>query len=402
MRFGWNLLKSLLAAGLVLVLLTPSLPVSGQEDLPAQAYISGVIGHAQSYTLSCEARSASDWAAFWGVTAYEADILSALPRSDNPDEGFVGDPNDAWGNIPPASYGVHSAPIARVLRSYGLDAHKAKGLSWDDLRAEIASGRPVIVWIIGQMWNGTPRTYTASDGKETIVARYEHTMILIGYTEDTVSVVDGYSGLTQTYPLSSFLTSWSILGNQAVLGNGNPDGEPAPVDSPTEAINGLSYTVQRGDFLSEVASRYGLNWMDVAQANHITYPYMLYTGQVIILPGIATPLPENTATPEPTATATPPGWDLITPQAPDPTLTSLPTLTATPSVTLPPVQSATPAGTPLNTPAVLTGGRYVVQKGDYLVLLAQRYGLDWQDLAVLNHIPYPWILTPGATIQLYP
>src|SRR5512139_2939337 len=66
-------------------------------------YISGVSGHAQGYSLSCEARSAADLAAFWGISISETEFMEALPRSDNPDDGYVGNPNDAWGYIPPHS-----------------------------------------------------------------------------------------------------------------------------------------------------------------------------------------------------------------------------------------------------------------------------------------------------------
>jgi uncharacterized protein YvpB len=123
-------------------------------------------GVAQSLSLSCEARSAVDWADFWGVSIRERKFLSKLPRSDNPDTGFVGNPSDAWGQIPPHSYGVHAEPVAALLRDYGLQAEARRGMQWDELRSEIAAGRPVIVWVIGQVWRGTPVKYTASDGTD--------------------------------------------------------------------------------------------------------------------------------------------------------------------------------------------------------------------------------------------
>lgn len=126
-------------------------------DLPEKAYIAGVIGHPQTYPLSCEARSAVDWAAYWGVTISEWEFLSSLPVSDNPDEGFVGDPNDPVGSLPPLGYGVHAGPVAALLQKYGFAAEAGRGLSWDDLRSEIAAGRPAIVWVINQMWPGNVR-----------------------------------------------------------------------------------------------------------------------------------------------------------------------------------------------------------------------------------------------------
>ena len=164
----------------ILSLLAVSSPARGQ-DLPDAAFISGLVGHAQSYGLSCESRSAVDLAGYWGVSISEWEFLSALPVTDNPDTGFVGSYNGYWGSIPPASYGVHAKPVAALLRQYGLQVKARRDLSWDELREEIFSGRPVIVWIIGQMWSGTPIDYTSSDGHKTTVARFEHTMIVSGY-----------------------------------------------------------------------------------------------------------------------------------------------------------------------------------------------------------------------------
>jgi uncharacterized protein YvpB len=183
---------------------------------PASAYVNGVIGHAQQRNLTCESRSASDFAAFFGITASEADIFAALPRSDNPNYGFVGSPDGVWGQIPPNSYGVHANPIEDALVSFGLPVYGERNVTWDFVRAEIASGRPVIVWIIGAMWNGTPIAYTDSQNRTAIVAHYEHTMMLIGYDPTTVWAVDAYDGLTKAFPLSSFLASWAVLENMAV------------------------------------------------------------------------------------------------------------------------------------------------------------------------------------------
>jgi uncharacterized protein YvpB len=162
--------------------LTLGLAQAARADSPPDsASISGVVGHPQTYSLSCEARSAVDWMAFWGISASEDDFISRLPRSANPDLGFVGHINDGWGSIPPRGYGVHAEPVAALLREYGLEAEARRDLSWDDLRVEIAVGRPVIVWVIGQMWPGKPRSYTDEEGHNTIVASFEHTMILTGY-----------------------------------------------------------------------------------------------------------------------------------------------------------------------------------------------------------------------------
>jgi LysM repeat protein len=331
------------------------------RDLPETAFVDGLVGRAQTYNLSCESRSAADWAAFWGQPISETEFLSRLPRSDNPERGYVGDPRGAWGYVPPAAYGVHARPVARLLREYGLQAQAHQGLSWGELRAEIAAGRPVIVWVIGRMWSGTPQEYAPADGKPTTVARYEHTMIVVGYTSRSVQVVDASSGWLQTYPVQAFRDSWAVLGNQAVTGYGPP--------TPTVDPDQRTYTVRQGEYLRKLARRFNTTWEELARLNALAYPYIIYPGQVLRLPqagGDRAPTP--TRTPEPTATR----------RAPTPT----------------PLPTATPAASPGASRV------YVVQPGDHLRAIARRLGLDWLALARLNGLLPPYILYPGQELAL--
>jgi len=194
---------------------TPPLPTSLPVDgIPSSADISGVIGYAQNHNLSCESRSAVDWARFYGVSISEADFLAQLPKSDNPEIGFVGSVDGVFGQIPPNSYGVHASPVASVLRGYGLDATARKGYSFDDLKRQIADGDPVIVWVIGNVWTGYPVSYTTSDGDTVTVAHNEHTAIVVGYDEYGVTLVDNQYVYWRSN--SAFLDSWSVLGNMAI------------------------------------------------------------------------------------------------------------------------------------------------------------------------------------------
>jgi len=301
----------------IFLLLAVPIPVRANL-LPERASIPGVVGYPQRFTLSCESRSAVDWAAYWGVSIREKKFLNDLPRSDNPDVGFVGDPNGKWGHTPPYSYGVHAEPVAALLRQFGLQAEARRGLSWDDLRAEIASGRPAIVWVIGQMWKGSAQRYKSSDGQIAIVARFEHTMIVTGYDARSVQVVDALSGAVQTYPLKTFIASWNTLGKMAITGGAVPATAPAPSPTPTipepgtpppasftnhsfmplifgpaslpasapapaAAKSPQTYSVKRGDYLTDVARRFGLDWRKLAKLNGLQHPYNIYTGQILRL-----------------------------------------------------------------------------------------------------------------------
>lgn len=361
---------SFVALVILASLIGPSAAPAAPAELPASAYISGVVGHKQSLPLSCESRSAADLAAFWGISISETSFFNALPKSDNPDKGFVGDVYGAWGQIPPNPYGVHAKPVAKLLRQYGLNAEARLGMSWKDLRTEIAEGRPVIVWVIGAVWSGTPVTYKPSDGEKLTVAAYEHTMILIGYDENYVYLIDSGSGASQTHPIDNFRASWGVLGNMAIVtvGNGSPisDGGDAPSSSEEPAPNssGGTYTVKSGDYLTKLAAQFGITWQQLAAINGINWPYTIYPGQVLKTGGSA---PSAEPTPKPTKTPKP---------------------------------DSTPEPSNNNNGNQSSGGSYTVKAGDHLMKIARALGLDWTQLAALNNLTAPYILYPGQVLKL--
>lgn len=185
------------------------------EELPEAFYINGVTSHPQWFSIGCEASAAVDWAHYFGVEINEREFQEYLPVSDNPDLGFVGDVNGPWGLIPPNDYGVHAAPVAELLRWYGLKAVARKGLSLNDIKISIANSKPVIAWVVGNVTYGNPVEYTDGEGITTVVAAYEHVVILTGYNAETI----WYENNGTTYYVSDklFLQSWGVLGNMAIL-----------------------------------------------------------------------------------------------------------------------------------------------------------------------------------------
>lgn len=186
---------------------TPTQPAGG-------VFIEGIWGYRQAFNLSCESRSAADFARYFGVEFTELEFLNALPITDNPETGFVGSVYGAIGQLPPFGYGVHAKPVARLMRDFGLDARAHKGMTLAELQAELAAGRPVMIWAIYDLGYSTPVEYTSSDGETTIVARFEHTFIVIGYGDGYITVLDN----ERIYSVSTeqFLTSWGVLGNMGI------------------------------------------------------------------------------------------------------------------------------------------------------------------------------------------
>jgi uncharacterized protein YvpB len=189
---------------------------STPTTIPDSFSITNITGHRQVYHLGCEASASVDWANYFGVTIYEYTFQTQLPHSDNPDYGFVGDVNSEWGQVPPYAYGVYAGPVADLLqKSYDLPAKAEKNYTLAEVKQQLADSKPVIVWIIGNMEWSPPTQYVDSEGRSTIVAAYEHVVILTGYDQDSITYMT--NGRFFKVPTDVFLTSWGVLGNMAVI-----------------------------------------------------------------------------------------------------------------------------------------------------------------------------------------
>lgn len=383
-----------LALAILLAILFPVIN-AGAASLPDQAYISGIVGHAQAYSLSCESRSAADWAAYWGIYVDESDFLNALPRSDDPNLGFVGNPHHEWGSVPPNSYGVHAGPVAELLRQYGLEAQAVHGMSWSEAQAEISAGRPVIVWVIGSIWAGTPREYETEAGERVIVANFEHTMILIGYDTQAVHLVDALTGHRLTHTIENFLASWSVLGNMAVTGAGAEHRAAGEVQT---------YTVQPEDTLRSLAIDWAVSWQDIAEWNNLSYPYTIYDGQLLYTGPLAQP-ESQPYSPDiyyvqqgdhlmQIARALEIDWPYLAEinglQPPYPLYPGQALLLGTEEG-----GQAEDTSTKIEIPEFYTAWRV-----ESLIAIAHYYELDWVTLAGMNHINFPFLVLPGQTLRL--
>jgi uncharacterized protein YvpB len=195
--------------------LTPSL--NPTPTRPVEHYIRNISGHHQYFPLGCEAAAAKDWANYFNKDFNEFEFQYKLPLSDNPDFGFVGDVNSPWGQVPPYGYGVYAGPVADLLNAYGFQAKAYKGYTLEQVKDKVAQDKPVIAWVIGNVVGGVPYEYTDSKGNKTIVAAYEHVVIVTGYNEGHVRYMS--NGKFYDTPDKVFLNSWGVLGNMVVVDN---------------------------------------------------------------------------------------------------------------------------------------------------------------------------------------
>jgi uncharacterized protein YvpB len=198
--------------------------VQAQDLLPPSMLVDGVVGHPQQHNLSCESRSAADLSAFWTVEFSEDDFFHRLPKSDNPNRGFLGDVDLPPGTMPPYGYGVYAGPVAATLRSFGLDAQARQAWSLDGLKAELYTGRPVIIWATYDMQLPGVQEWVSSDGETSVVVQWQHTFIAVGYDDASeeagLYLVDAYDAGTKYFSYEAFVAAWDQLGRLAVTVDG--------------------------------------------------------------------------------------------------------------------------------------------------------------------------------------
>lgn len=174
---------------------------------------------------------------------------------------------------------------------------------------------------------------------------------------------------------------WSALGLVVVmLFNGCssvPITEPESPDSESpEIVDTATYhTVQRGETLYGIATRYGRNFKDVAGWNGIPPPYAISPGQRLRIDG---PSSSELITP-------PPYQDNAGNAVEPPPLIEPDRLPETPTISEPPSGEE---------------NYHIVQKGETLYAIATRYGQNFRDLAAWNFIEPPYYLTIGQRLVL--
>ncbi len=80
--------------------------------------------------------------------------------------------------------------------------------------------------------------------------------------------------------------------------------QPQPTAAPAQPATGQTYTVQAGDTLFRIATRFGITLDALVQANAITNPNLIYVGQVFKIPaGGSAPAPQPGGQPQATQPA---------------------------------------------------------------------------------------------------
>lgn len=112
-------------------------------------------------------------------------------------------------------------------------------------------------------------------------------------------------------------------------------GEPTPTPSPATET---TYIVQAGDNLFRIGLKYGISWIQIAEANGLVNPNVIKVGDTLKIP--------------------------VSAPGPSPQFTHL------------------------------------VRPGDTLFIISLQYGIPWPTIATENDIPAPYVIYVGQTLQI--
>ncbi len=141
---------------------------------------------------------------------------------------------------------------------------------------------------------------------------------------------------------------------------------PTPTETATPTATPITYQIQPGDALVNIAQQYGTTVELLVAANNIANPDQISVGQILLIPTAIPPTPDGNLRP---------------------------------TVTLYPTDGPTPDPA-VATPAPPWYTIYVVQVGDTLDEIAREQGTTVQALVELNNIDDPSRIDPGQEIKI--
>lgn len=180
---------------------------------------------------------------------------------------------------------------------------------------------------------------------------------------------------------------------------------PTTENPNSETINTESvyYTVQSGDTLSEIASRYGTTVQEIVDINNIANPNLIYPGQTLrILTNSMVHGSESRGTGSITYTVQRGNTLSQIASSYGVTVEHIVEINdiQNPNLIYPGEKLRITGSTNTNLNPVLQNNYYTVQRGDTLWGIARRYGVTVQYLVNLNGISNPNLIYPGQLIKV--
>jgi uncharacterized protein YvpB len=119
----------------------------------------------------CEATATAMMLRYAGAPLTKFDVVEKMPYSDEPSQGFVGDPYSSDG------FTIYPSALMSLVRTELSSAVDLSGATLAELKGYLQAGKPVCCWIADDLG-------------------YVHCVVLTGYEGDTVYLNDSLEGFT--------------------------------------------------------------------------------------------------------------------------------------------------------------------------------------------------------------
>lgn len=171
----------------------------------------------------CEVTSLAMILQFAGFHVSKDELAKKIPKEPiklddglhgNPNKGFVGDID---GSSP--GYFVYHGPIANLAKKYaGKKVQDLTGSALSAIYEKLAEGIPVLVYTTTDFSPHQTLTWKTKQG-DVKVSKFEHCVVLTGYSKKYVWVNNPYGTKNQKVNRSQFEKSWIEMGRQAIVIN---------------------------------------------------------------------------------------------------------------------------------------------------------------------------------------
>ncbi len=196
-------------------------PSTAAQGAPASATtnirLTNIPLYQQKQTLTCEEASAA-MATRGAIT--EAQLVAAMPRSDNPFGGIRGRTNAAYyGGL--TDYGVYAQGLQKGLSALGVKSQVLYGQSYDEFRDDVLghlrAGRAVIWWHTWQDSYQNPVAVKMSDGATVKLVPYEHASVIVGANERGIAYHDPYDATVRFASWETFRRVSAYFDNMGLV-----------------------------------------------------------------------------------------------------------------------------------------------------------------------------------------
>jgi LysM repeat protein len=169
-------------------------------------------------------------------------------------------------------------------------------------------------------------------------------------------------------------------------------------DTATTGTIPATHTVAAGENLYRIGLKYGISWVAIANANNLANPNILRVGQVLTLPGSTSPGP----TPSPGTESTyvvQPGDNLYRIGLKF-GISWVQIAEANGLVNPNVISVGDELKIPVDTPGPAPAFSHVVRPGETLFLISLQYGVSWPSIAEANNLTSPYVIYVGQTLEI--